>query len=64
MWGLKSFLGIERAQVSVEFVLLTGGVVVAALTIFSLQGTISSFANVSTDWVERQRNATITKITR
>ncbi len=64
MWGLKSFLGIERAQVSMEFILITGGVVVAALTIFSLQGTISSFAEVSTDWVDKQRNATITKITR
>jgi len=64
MWGLKSFLGIERAQVSVEFILVTGGVIVAALTIFSLRGTIASFANVSTDWVERERNATITKITR
>ncbi len=64
MWGLKSFLRIERAQVSIEFILITGGVVVAALTIFSLQGTISSLANVSTDWVDQERNATITKITR
>ncbi len=64
MWGLKSFLGIERAQVSMEFILITGGVIVAALTIFSLQGTISSLANVSTDWVDQERNATIAKITR
>ena len=66
MFGLKikSFLEMERAQVSIEFILIAGGVVVAALTIFSLQGTISSFANVSTDWVEQQRNATIVQITR
>ncbi len=64
MWGLKSFLGTERAQASIEFVLVTGGVIVAAITIFSLQGTIGSFANVSADWVDRERNATITKITR
>ncbi|MEE8400898.1 MAG: class III signal peptide-containing protein [Candidatus Hydrothermarchaeaceae archaeon] len=64
MWGLKSFLSLDRAQVSLEFILLTGGVVVAALAIFSLQGTISSFANVSSSWVETERNSTITKITR
>ena len=64
MWDFRSFLNAERAQASIEFVLVTGGVVVAAIAIFSLQGTISSFANVTTDWAERERNATITKITR
>jgi uncharacterized protein (UPF0333 family) len=64
MWRFKNFLDAERAQASIEFVLITGGVVVAAISIFALQGTISSFANVSTDWVSRERNATITKITR
>ena len=64
MWGFKNFLGTERAQASIEFVLITGGVVVAAISIFSLSGTISAFANVSTNWVEMERNATITKITR
>jgi uncharacterized protein (UPF0333 family) len=64
MWGFKNFLKTERAQASIEFVLVTGGVVVAAIAIFSLQGTVSSFANVSTSWAEQERNATITKITR
>jgi uncharacterized protein (UPF0333 family) len=64
MWGLKNFLGTERAQASIEFILVTGGVVVAAISIFSLSGTISAFANVSTNWVEVERNATITRITR
>jgi uncharacterized protein (UPF0333 family) len=64
MWDLKNFLEAERAQASIEFVLVTGGVVVAALAIFSLQGTIASFANVTTDWAARERNATIAKITR
>jgi uncharacterized protein (UPF0333 family) len=64
MWGLKSFLKVERAQASIEFILITGGVIVAALAIFSLQGTIGSFADVATDWVEAERNSTITKITR
>jgi uncharacterized protein (UPF0333 family) len=64
MWDFRSFLNAERAQASIEFVLITGGVVVAAISIFALQGTISSFANMTTDWAERERNATITKITR
>jgi uncharacterized protein (UPF0333 family) len=64
MWNFKSFLDEERAQASIEFVLVTGGVIVAAITIFSLQGTISSLANVSTNWAENQRNASISKITR
>jgi hypothetical protein len=64
MWDFRSFLRVERAQGSIEFVLVTGGVIVAAIAIFSLQGTIASFANVSTSWAEQERNATITKITR
>ncbi len=64
MWDFRSFLEVERAQASIEFVLVTGGVIIAAITIFSLQGTISSFASVATDWAEMERNATITKITR
>ncbi len=64
MWDFKSFLNAERAQASIEFVLITGGVVVAAISIFALQGTIGAFANVSTNWVAMERNATITKITR
>jgi hypothetical protein len=47
-----------------EFILVTGGVLVAALTIWSLQGTLKSFANVTVDWVEKERNSTLTKITR
>jgi uncharacterized protein (UPF0333 family) len=60
----KEFVLDDRAQVSMEFILLTGGVVVAALTIWSLQGTIKSFADVTSDWVQKERNATLTKITR
>jgi uncharacterized protein (UPF0333 family) len=61
---MRDFLRIERAQVSMEFILVTGGVLVAALTIWSLQGTLKSFANVTVDWVEKERNSTLTKITR
>jgi uncharacterized protein (UPF0333 family) len=60
----KEFVLDDGAQVSMEFILLTGGVVVAALTIWSLQGTIKSFADVTSDWVQKERNATLTKITR
>lgn len=63
MAGFRSFLE-EHAQVSIEFVLLTGGVVVAALTFYTLQGTMRSFASVTSDWVARERNASIIKLTR
>lgn len=47
-----------------EFIFITGGVVISALTFYSLQGTIASFANVTAEWVETERDAAITKITR
>ncbi len=59
-----SFIGQEEGQVSIEFVILTGGVVVAAIAFFSLRGSIQSFANVTSDWVERERNLAIAKIKR
>jgi uncharacterized protein (UPF0333 family) len=61
--GLRSFLE-EHGQVSIEFILLTGGVVVAALTFYALQGTMRSFADVTSDWVAKERNASIIKLTR
>jgi len=61
--GRKSFLE-EQGQVSIEFILLTGGVVVAAMTFYALQGTMRSFANVTSDWVAKERNAAIVKLTR
>ncbi len=63
MGRCRSFLE-EQGQVSIEFILLTGGVVVAALTFYTLQGTMRSFANVTSDWVAKERNATIIKLTR
>jgi len=50
--------------VSLEFILLTGGVILAALTVYALRGSINAFASVVSDWVGAQRNATLTKITR
>ena len=65
MFGfLKDFLKDERAQVSIEFILLTGGVVVAAVTFYSIQGTIVSFADVVADWTEAERNVTMQRLTR
>lgn len=61
---LSALIKDRRAQVSVEFILLTGGVVAAALIFYSLSGSIQSFANVVSNWTETERNATIAKITR
>jgi uncharacterized protein (UPF0333 family) len=54
----------ERAQVSIEFVLLTGGVVVAAIIFWSLGGSIRSLGQTVEGWVSIERDLTITKITR
>jgi uncharacterized protein (UPF0333 family) len=59
-----SFIKQEKGQVSIEFIILAGGVVVAAIAFFSLRGSIQSFANVTTDWVERERNLSIAKLKR
>jgi uncharacterized protein (UPF0333 family) len=59
-----SFIQQNRAQVSIEFILLAGGVILAAVTFYAVQGSIKSFANVTADWIENERNASITKLTR
>ncbi|HDY74853.1 MAG TPA: class III signal peptide-containing protein, partial [Euryarchaeota archaeon] len=38
--NIKNFFAAERGQVSIEFVLLTGGVVAAAVIFWSLGGSI------------------------
>lgn len=60
---MKDFLS-ERSQLSIEFVLLAGGVIVAAITFFAIKNTVSSFADVTSDFVEMERNKSITRVTR
>ena len=60
----KALLLDERAQVSLEFILLVGGVLVGALTIFTLRDSLKNFAQVITDWVEAERNLSIAQVTR
>lgn len=61
---MKKALLDERAQVSLEFILLVGGVLVGALTIFTLRDSLKNFAQVITDWVEAERNLSIAQVTR
>jgi uncharacterized protein (UPF0333 family) len=61
---LQEFIGKERSQVSLEFLLLAGGVILAAVTFYAVQGSIKSFSSVTANWVETERNASITKLTR
>jgi uncharacterized protein (UPF0333 family) len=61
---ISRFIYAERAQVSVEFILLTGGVVVAAIIFYSLGGSIRAMGTMVTDWIGFERNLTITRITR
>ncbi len=60
----KALLVNEKAQVSLEFILLVGGVLVGALTIFTLRDSLKNFAQVISDWVEAERNLTIAQVTR
>jgi hypothetical protein len=59
-----NFLREEGGQVSIEFVLLTGGVVLAAITVYTLRGTIGAFSTVVQNWVTQERDATLTRIAR
>jgi|Deesub1362B_J571_1020462.scaffolds.fasta_scaffold01235_4 uncharacterized protein (UPF0333 family) len=60
----KALLVDEKAQVSLEFILLVGGVLVGALTIFTLRDSLKNFAQVISDWVEAERNLSIAQVTR
>lgn len=62
--SLDCFIRQRSAQVSIEFILLAGGVILAAVTFYAVQGSIKSFANVTANWVAEERNASITKLTR
>jgi len=61
---MQKFARETSAQVSMEFILLTGAVVVAALIFWSLSGTFRNLGNVVSNWVASERNITLTKITR
>lgn len=62
--SLKGFIKGERAQVSIEFILLTGGVIVAAIIFYSLGGTVRNLGSTVSNWVGQERNLTISRITR
>ncbi len=57
-------LSDERAQVSIEFILLVGGVLIGALTIFTLRDSLKNFAQVISDWAAQERNISISQVTR
>jgi uncharacterized protein (UPF0333 family) len=61
---LRGFIRQGKSQVSIEFILLAGGVILAAITFYAVQGSIKSFANVTANWIETERNLSITKLTR
>jgi len=61
---LYEFLNGEKAQVSIEFILLTGGVVAAAIIFWSVGGTIGNLGNTVETWVGLERNLTIARVTR
>jgi|GEM_PF-1276884 len=62
--SIRNFFAAERGQVSIEFVLLTGGVVAAAVIFWSLGGSIRALGNTTSQWVAQERNITINRVTR
>lgn len=54
----------ERSQASIEFILLAGGVIVAAMAFFTIKNSVVSLANVTSELVEVERNKTILRLTR
>jgi uncharacterized protein (UPF0333 family) len=61
---MKRLLADQEAQVSLEFILLVGGVLLGALTIFALRDSLKNFAAVIRDWVDAERNLSIAQVTR
>ncbi|MFV2040664.1 MAG: class III signal peptide-containing protein [Candidatus Hydrothermarchaeales archaeon] len=62
--NIKNFFAAERAQVSIEFVLIAGGVVAAAVIFWSLGGSIQALGNTTSNWVAQERTIAINRITR
>ena len=54
----------ERSQASIEFILLAGGVIVAAMAFFAIKNSVVSLANATSELVEMERNKTILRLTR
>lgn len=64
MHAFKKVLKSEKAQVSMEFIILTGSVVVAALIFWSLSKTFNNLGSVVSNWVEAERNISLARVTR
>ncbi len=59
---LKKFCAEKSAQVSLEYILLVGGVLAAAIVIVGVHRSLRELANVTEDWVEVERNRTISEL--
>ncbi|MEE9594021.1 MAG: hypothetical protein V3V92_01335 [Candidatus Hydrothermarchaeales archaeon] len=45
-------------------VILTGGAVMAAIAFMSIRGSLQAFATLTSDWVEAERNMSVSKLKR
>lgn len=64
MKKIHDFVGEQKAQVSLEFILLVGSVIVAALSFYAIRGAVRSYAQSIIEQIDTERNASIAKITR
>ncbi len=60
----SQFVRNEKAQVSIEMILLTGGMILVALGFYSISQSIRAMTDVTSDWIDQERNASIAKVTR
>ncbi|GCC11054.1 hypothetical protein IPdc08_01100 [archaeon] len=61
---IKELVSSEEGQVSLEFILLVGGVIVAALTIIALEKSLKYLGVITSHWVGQERNLSIQDVTR
>jgi len=61
---IKELISSEEGQVSLEFILIVGGVIVAALTIIALKDSLKYLGKITSSWVGQERNLSIQKVTR
>ncbi len=59
---LKRFFGERCAQVSLEYILLVGGVLTAAIVIVGVHRSLRELANTTESWIEVERNRTISEL--
>ncbi len=60
--NFAGFVKEKNAQISLEYILLLGGTLAAAIIVVGVHKSLKELANTTEDWVELERNRTISEI--